>query len=61
MYLLRILGFLALITITAALVMFVFTKNRRYLTFSKQAFKYTVIIALAVGAFFVLERFLMVI
>ena len=61
MFLLRILGFLALITIGAALVMFVITRNPRYLVFGKQAFKYSVIIAIVVLAFFVLERFVMVI
>jgi hypothetical protein len=61
MYLLRILGFLALITIGGSLAMFVITKNRRYLTFGRQAFKYSIIIAVAVLAFFVLERFVMVV
>jgi hypothetical protein len=61
MYLLRILGFLAVITIGGALVMFVLTKNRRYLTFGKQAFKYSIIISIVVLAFFVLERFVMIV
>jgi len=61
MLLLRILGFLLLITIGGGIVMFVITKNRRYLTFTKQAIKYGIILAIVVLAFLVLERVVLVV
>jgi hypothetical protein len=61
MLVLRILGFLLLITIGGSIVMFVLTKNRRYLTFTRQIIKYGIILAIAVLAFFVLERVVLVV
>ena len=61
MLLLRILGFLLLITIGGGIVMYVITKNRRYLTFTKQAIKYGIILAIVVLAFMVLERVVLVV
>jgi len=61
MLLLRILGFLLLITIGGGIVMFVITKDRRYLTFTRQAIKYGIILVIAVLAFYVLERVVLVV
>ena len=61
MLLLRILGFLLLITIGGGIVMFVITKDRRYLTFTQRAIKYGIIIAIAVLAFILLERVVLVV
>ncbi|HUO44736.1 MAG TPA: hypothetical protein VMT94_07485 [Burkholderiales bacterium] len=61
MLLLRILGFLLLITIGGGIVMFVVTRDRRYLTFTRQALKYGILIAIVVLAFMVLERVVLVV
>jgi len=61
MLVLRILGFILLITIGGSVVMFVLTKNRRYLTFTRQVIKYGIILTIAVLAFFVLERVVLVV
>jgi len=61
MLLLRILGFLLLITVGGGIVMFVVTRDRRYLMFTRQAIKYGIILAIAVLAFFVLERVVLVV
>ena len=60
MLLLRILGFLLLITIGGGIVMFVLTKDRSYLVFVRQAIKYGIILAVVVLAFMVLERVVLV-
>jgi hypothetical protein len=61
MYILRLFGFLVLITIGASLVTFLLTKNRRYLTFAWQVLKYGMVMAMIVLAFIVLERLVLVI
>ena len=61
MFILRLLGFLVLITIGASLVTFLLTKNRRYLTFAWQVLKYGMVMAMIVLAFIVLERLVLVI
>ena len=53
---LRVVGFLVLIAIAASLVMFLLSKDRRWLRFGWQVFKYTLIVVLIVLAFLVLER-----
>jgi hypothetical protein len=52
----RVLGFLVLIVIGASFVTYLVTRDRRWLRFGWQLFKYSVILALIVIAFIVLER-----
>jgi len=59
MLLVRLVGLLALITIGAALMVYLFTRNRRYLRFAWRAFQFTVIFAVVVMAFYVVERLLL--
>lgn len=59
MLVLRLIGALALITIGAGLILFLFTRNRRYLTFAWRVFQFTVIFAIVLMAFYVLERLLL--
>jgi len=54
---LRIVGFLLLITVGASLATYLLTRNRRYLTFAWQVLKYGVLLALLVLAFMFAERF----
>lgn len=60
-FVLRVVGFLILITIGASLVTYLLTRNRRYLTFSWQALKYGMVMASIVLAFILFERLVMVI
>lgn len=61
MLVLRLVGALALITIGAGLILFLFTRNRRYLTFAWRVFQFTVFFAVVLMAFYVLERLLLAI
>jgi hypothetical protein len=61
MVVLRLVGLLALIAIGAALVLYLFTRNRRYLTFAWRVFQFTVIFLMVLMALYVLERLVLVI
>ena len=56
MILVRLLLFLALAAIAVAAVMYLFSKDRRYLRFIWQVFKFTVVILAVVLIFFAFER-----
>lgn len=55
----RIVGFLALVSIGAALGLYAFRRDRRYLELAGRIFRYTVLIAAAFMAFYVLERLIL--
>ena len=61
MFVLRVVGFLILITIGASLVTYVLTRNRRYLTFAWQVLKYGMVMAIVVLTFILFERLVLVI
>ena len=61
MLVLRIVGFLVLITIGASLVMYLLTRNRRYVTFAWQVLKYGMVMAIIVLSFVLFERLVLVI
>ena len=61
MFVLRLVGFLLLITIGASLVTYLLTRNRRYLTFAWQVLKYSMVMAIIVLAFVLLDRLVMVV
>ncbi|MBI2289186.1 MAG: hypothetical protein HYU73_02380 [Betaproteobacteria bacterium] len=61
MFVLRVVGFLILITIGASLVTYVLTRNRRYLTFAWQALKYGMVMVIVVLMFILFERLVLVI
>jgi len=54
--LVRLLLFLALAAIAVAAVMYLFSKDRRYLRFIWQVLKFTVVILAVVLVFFAFER-----
>jgi uncharacterized membrane protein len=56
---LRIVGFLLLITLGGSLIAYLLTRNRRYLKFSWQVLKYGVVMACIILAFMLFERLLM--
>jgi hypothetical protein len=53
---LRILAILATITIGVSLLAYLFTRNRRYILFSFQIFKYSLYFSLLLLALIALER-----
>ena len=56
MVLVRFLLFLALAAIVVAVVLFLFTKDRRYLVFIGRVVKYTIMLLAGVLLFYALER-----
>ena len=61
MLVLRIVGFILLITIGGSLVMYLLTRNRRYVTFAWQVLKYGMVMAIIVLTFMLFERLILVI
>lgn len=61
MLVLRVVGFLLLITIGASLVTYLLTKNRRYLTLAWQVLKYGMVMAVVVLVFLLFERLVLVV
>lgn len=60
MIVLRLAGFLTLIAIGAALVMYLFTRDRRYVQFSWRVVQLAVIFLILFMVFYVLERLVLV-
>lgn len=60
MIVLRIAGFLALITIGASLVMYLFTRDRRYVKFAWRVIQLAFIFLIVFMVFYVLERLVLV-
>ena len=60
-FVLRVVGFLILITIGASLVTYLLTRNRRYLMLAWQVFKYGMVMTMVVLAFMLFERLVLVI
>ena len=58
---LRFVAYLALIAIGLALALWLFTRNRRYLNFAWQLFRFFVVLAALVLGLFVLERLIIII
>lgn len=61
MFVLRLVGFLLLVTIGAALVTYLLTRNRRYLSFAWQVLKYGMVVTIIVLAFLLFERLVLVV
>ena len=54
----RLLGFLAIATMGAALLAFLLTRNRRWLSFAMQVLRLSVVAGLVLVLLYVLERVL---
>ena len=61
MFVLRLIGFLLLLTIGASLVVYWLTRNRRYLTFAWRVLKYGIVMAIIALAFMLFERLVLVV
>jgi len=55
----RLIGILVLLAIGLALVLYLFTRNRRFLTTAWRIFQFGVILLIVFMALFVLERLIM--
>ncbi|MDP2239531.1 MAG: hypothetical protein Q8K18_05140 [Burkholderiales bacterium] len=60
MIVLRLAGFLALITIGASLVMYLFTRDRRYVKIAWRVIQLAFIFLIVFMVFYVLERLVLV-
>lgn len=56
---LRVVGFLVLIVIAGSIVVFLVTKDRRWLRFAWQVLKYALIVVAIALAFLALERLIL--
>ena len=61
MVLVRLLLFLAIGSIVAAALLYLFTKDRRYLRFIVQVVKFTIYLLAGVLLFFLFERLVMIV
>lgn len=61
MLVLRIVGFLVVITIGACFLMYLMRRDRRYLRLAGQILRFSVILAAIVMAFYVFERLVLVV
>ena len=61
MLVLRLLGLLVAIAILGALALYLFTRNRRFLTIAWRIFQFAFIFLLVFMALYVLERLILVI
>lgn len=61
MLVLRLVGILVLITLAGSVALYLFTRNRRYLTFAWRVFQFAFVFLLIFMALYVLERLVLVI
>ena len=61
MVVLRLIGILALIAIVSSIALYLFTRNRRYLTFAWRVFQFAFVFLLVFMALYVLERLVLVV
>ena len=61
MLVLRLVGVLLLIGIVGAIALYLFTRNRRYLTFAWRVFQFAFVFLLVFLALYVLERLVLVV
>jgi len=61
MLVLRLMGMLVLITIVGSLGLYLFTRNRRYLTFAWRVFQFAFVFLVVFLALYVLERLVLVV
>ncbi|HEU0289188.1 MAG TPA: hypothetical protein VFR39_00270 [Burkholderiales bacterium] len=61
MFVLRLVGLLVLITIVGSFALYLFTRNRRFLTFAWRVFQFAIVFLLVFMALYVLERLVLVV
>jgi hypothetical protein len=60
MFVLRFVGILALLAIVAAFGLYLFTRNRRYLTWAWRILQFAFVFVIVVMVLFVLERLVLI-
>ena len=60
MVVIRLIGILVLIAIAGSIALYLFTRNRRYLTFAWRVFQFAFVFLLVFLALYVLERLVLV-
>jgi hypothetical protein len=60
MVFLRLIGILVLIVVGAALIMYLFTRNRRYLHFAWRVIQLAIVFLMVFMALYILERLVLV-
>lgn len=61
MVVVRLIGLLVLITIAGSIALYLFTRDRRYLTFAWRVFQFAFVFLLVFMALYVLERLVLVV
>ena len=61
MFVLRLVGLLVLITIVGSFALYLFTRNRRFLTFAWRVFQFALVFLLVFMALYVIERLVLVV
>lgn len=61
MLVLRLIGILALIAIIGSIALYIFTRNRRYLTIAWRVFQFAFVFVLIFLALYLLERLVLVV
>jgi hypothetical protein len=61
MLVLRLVGILVLVAIVGSLALYLFTRNRRYLTFAWRIFQFAFVSLVIFMALYVLERLVLVV
>ena len=61
MLVLRLIGILVLIGVVGSLALYLFTRNRRYLTFAWRVFQFGVVFLLVFVTLYALERLVLII
>ena len=61
MVVLRLIGILVLIGIVGSIALYLFTRNRRYLTFAWRVFQFALVFLLVFLVFYLLERLVLVV
>jgi hypothetical protein len=60
MVVLRLVGIIVFIGIIGSIVLYLFTRNRRYLTFARRVFQFAFVFLVVFMALYVLERLVLV-
>ena len=60
MFVLRLIGILSLLAMTVACTLFLYTRNRRYLTWAWRILQFVVVFVIALMLLYVLERLTLV-
>lgn len=60
MFLLRLLIFFVLVTVGVSGILYLFTRNKRYLKFAWLVLKFAFVFVIVLGVLFVLERLILI-